>query len=103
MKSHQTWLLAAAPLLVTAMATSAIAQEAVVANSTVAAVAQVAAAPVETEMVIFPLRVSVPSSGTYIFTSPANSQMTMSLDGEVIMVVPGMTEGGAETFRVITS
>ena len=67
MKSPQIRLLAVAPFLLTAMATSAIAQEAAMANSTTAVVTQVVATSAETETNTFPLRVSVATSGTYVF------------------------------------
>ena len=103
MKSNQIRLLAVAPFFVTAMATSAIAQEAVMANSSSAIVTQVAASPAQADTTIFPMRVSIPAEGTYVFATPATNPVTLSLDGQVILTVPAAAQEGAEAFRVITT
>ncbi len=111
MKSPSIRLLAVTPLFVSAMATSAIAQEAVMATPVAATAAEAAenlavAASVEsvtTDTVVYPLKVTVAEAGTYVFTSPADNPVKVSLDGEVIMTVPELVAADAEPFRVITS
>lgn len=103
MKSPQIRLLAIGPFLATAMATSAIAQEAVMANPTAAVETKVSVASVQTDTVVIPLKVNIPEDGTYVFTAPANTPITLSLDGSVILSVPEISVEGAEPFRVITS
>ena len=85
MTSHHIRLLAITPVLLTAMATSALAQEAVISNAAVALEDQVIAASVQTETVVFPLQISVTTAGMYVFTSPAHNPVKVTLDGEVIM------------------
>ena len=101
MKFHQIRLLAAAPFLVTTIATSAIADEAVMANSNAVVVTQVATTSVGTDTIVFPMRISVPADGTYVFTSPASNPVTLSLDGVVILTVPAETAEDTEAFRII--
>lgn len=103
MKSAQIRLLAVAPIFATAMATSAIAQEAVIANPAVIVQANATVASVQNNTVVFPLKVSVPVDGTYVFTSPAGSPLTLSLDGAVILTVPDMVAENAQPFRAITT
>ena len=103
MKIKQAKVLATTPFLISAMATSALAQEVTNAtpSQTVQAVAEVSAPAAE---VVIPLKISVPTSGTYVFMSPADNQVTIALDGTIIM---DATDSAASTdgapFKVITS
>ncbi len=103
MKSHPIRLFAVAPLFLTAMATSAIAQEAAIASPAVIIEANATVASVQTDTAVFPLKVSVPADGTYVFTSPADSPLKLSLDGEVILTVPDLVAENAQPFRAITT
>ncbi|MDP5086683.1 MAG: DUF1800 domain-containing protein [Yoonia sp.] len=84
------------------MATSALAQEAVISNAAVALEDQVIAASVQTETVVFPLQISVTTAGMYVFTSPAHNPVKVTLDGEVIMTAPEVPSDSVEPFKVIT-
>ena len=100
MKLNSARLLAITPLI-TAMATSALAQEA--ATPTPATRVEQINVAVETSSVVIPMKITVGADGTFVFTTPADNSLTLSLDGDVIMTVPAGGEATAAPFRVITS
>ena len=102
MKSHSIRLLAATPILATAMATSGLAQEAAMSTNAMP-VTQASVSTVQTDAVVYPMRVSVPTAGTYVFTSPADNPVKVSLDGDVIMAMPTTLDPEGDDFRVIMS
>ena len=103
MKSFSTRLLTVTPLIMSTMATSALAQEVATANPVVLTASEATVASVESTTVVFPLKVTVPADATYVFTSPANNGLTISLDRVEILSVPGGAATGEEPYRVITS
>lgn len=102
MKSPSFRLLAVTPLLMTAMASSALAQE-VALSSNVTNVTQTSITSVETDAVVYPMKVTIETAGTFVITSPSNNPVQISLDGDVIMTLPEALDEDGEAFRVITT
>ncbi len=102
MKSPSFRLLAVTPLFLTAMASSALAQEAVL-SSTVTNVTPASLSSVESDAVVYPMKVTIDAAGTFVITSPSDNPVQITLDGDVIMTLPDTLEEGGEAFRVITS
>jgi len=96
-------LLAVTPLIISAMATSAFAQEAAAKNPVFADTHNTAVVAAQADTVVYPLKVSVPVDGTYVFTSPAQNALTISLDGTTILTVPRDATATSQPYRVITS
>ncbi|MEM8537318.1 MAG: DUF1800 family protein, partial [Pseudomonadota bacterium] len=85
------------------MATSAIAQE--ISNATPVVSSTPAAETTASEgNVVVPLKISAAMGGTYVFMSPADNPVTITLDGTVILTgANGAADPSASPLKVITS
>lgn len=102
MKLTRSNLLTVTPLILTAMAHGAAAQEAAGVGSLLIQNTQTVNADTsQGSSVVFPLQISIPADGTYVFSVPAISGIQLTIDGQALL--SETATAGTEPVKAIVS
>lgn len=104
MTINRNKLLIVTPLILSAMASGAAAQESKSASSLLMLSAQTLSSEATQQVgVVIPMKIIVSRGGTYVFSAPANSNVSLRINGETLIESSATSAGAVKVFTTLAS